>query len=48
MMKHYGIIESVRTGIIALQRGKHNIHNEKKLFQEETDKKCSEEREVLS
>ncbi len=48
MMKHYGIIESVRTGIIALQRGKHSIHNEKKLFQEETDKKCSEEREVLS
>ena len=28
MMKHYGIIESVRTGIIALQRGKESIHNE--------------------
>lgn len=28
MMKHYGIIESVRTGIIALQRGKEGIYNE--------------------
>jgi acetolactate synthase-1/3 small subunit len=28
MMKHYGIIESVRTGVIALQRGKKGIHHE--------------------
>lgn len=28
MMKHYGIVESVRTGIIALQRGKESIHDE--------------------
>ena len=28
MMKHYGIIESVRTGIIALQRGKESIYDE--------------------
>jgi acetolactate synthase-1/3 small subunit len=27
MMKHYGIIESVRTGIVALQRGKGSIHD---------------------
>lgn len=28
MMKHYGIIESVRTGAIALQRGKDSIYDE--------------------
>jgi len=27
MMEHYGIIESVRTGIIALQRGKESIYD---------------------
>jgi acetolactate synthase-1/3 small subunit len=28
MMKHYGIVESVRTGIIALQRGGESIHDQ--------------------